>query len=288
MKRAGVIGYPLGHSLSPAIFQAAFDAMGVEARYEAWPTPHDELEARVASLRSDDVLGANVTIPHKEAIVPFLDRLDERAERVGAVNTVANEGGQLVGYNTDVPGFARGLRDDAGFDPMRKRVAVIGAGGAARAVTLALIEGAASVVVLAARTPRRADRVVVDMRKLTSTGITVTWAHWGDGTFMIEFPRADLLVNTTPVGTAGSDTEGQSPIDEQYIPANGVVFDLVYNPPETPLLRAAKARGAKPVSGLGMLVYQAAEALRLWTGQDAPVDAMLAAGRSALGAEATK
>jgi shikimate dehydrogenase len=110
----------------------------------------------------------------------------------------------------------------------------------------------------------------------------VTWAHWGDGTFMIEFPRADLLVNTTPVGTAGSDTEGQSPIDERYIPPNGVVFDLVYNPPETPLLKAAKARGAKPVSGLGMLVYQAAESLRLWTGQDAPIDAMLEAGRQAL------
>jgi shikimate dehydrogenase len=282
MKRAGVIGYPLGHSLSPAIFQAAFDAMGVEARYEAWPTPPDELEARVAGLRSDDVLGANVTIPHKEAIVPLLDRLDERAERVGAVNTVANEGGQLIGYNTDVPGFSRALREDAGFDPMRKRVAVIGAGGAARAVTLARFEGGASVVLLSARTPRRADRVVVDMRKLTSTGITVTWAHWGDGTFMIEFPRADLLVNTTPVGTMGSDTEGQSPIEERYIPADGVVFDLVYNPPETPLLKAAKARGAKPVSGLGMLVYQASESLRLWTGQDAPIDAMLEAGRAAL------
>jgi shikimate dehydrogenase len=286
MKRAGVIGHPLGHSLSPPIFQAALDAMGIDAQYEPWPTPPDELEARIAGLRADDVLGANVTIPHKEAIVPFLDRLDERAERVGAVNTVANESGQLVGYNTDVPGFSRALRDDAGFDPSRKRVAVIGAGGAARAVTLALIESGASVVLLAARTPKRADRIVADMRKLTSTGITVSWAHWGDGTFMQEFPRADLLVNTTPVGTAGSDTEGQSPIDDQYIPATGLVFDLVYNPPETPLLKAAKARGAKAVSGLGMLVYQAAESLRLWTGQDAPVDAMLEAGRAALAGSA--
>ncbi len=286
MKRAGVIGHPLGHSLSPAIFQAAFDALAIEARYEAWPTPPEELEARVSGLRADDVLGANVTIPHKEAVLPLLDRLDERAERAGAVNTIANEGGQLAGHNTDVSGFARSLRDDAGFDPKGKRCVVLGAGGAARAVTLALVESGASVILLAGRSPRRLDKVVADMRRLTATGTTVSWAHWGDGTFMIELPRADLLVNATPVGTHSSDTDGRSPLEQQYIPAGGVVFDLVYNPPETPLLAAAKARGAKTVSGLGMLVYQAAESLRLWTGQEAPGDAMLEAGRKAL-AEAT-
>ncbi len=282
MKRAGVIGHPLSHSISPTIFQAAFEASGGEATYEAWPTTAEQLEGRLNALRGDEMLGANVTIPHKEAVVPLLDRLDERAERIGAVNTIVHKGGDLVGHNTDVSGFARALREDAGFDPKGKRTAVLGAGGAARAVTLALIEGGASIVLLAGRSPRRLDKVVADLRGLTSTGVTLTWCHWQDGVFMTVIPNADLLVNCTPVGTRGSDAEGKSPIADQFLPEKGIVFDLVYNPQTTPLLKAAKKRGAKPFSGLGMLVYQAAESFRLWTGQEAPVQRMLKAGRQAL------
>jgi len=283
MKRAGVIGYPLGHSLSPPIFQAAFDAAGAGAQYEKWETAPDQLEGRLNALRGDDFLGANVTIPHKEAVVPYLDRLDETAQLVGAVNTIRNEAGQLAGYNTDVAGFARALRDDAGFDPKGKRTGIIGAGGAARAVALSLVRSGASIILLVGRTPKRLDKVVVDLRKLEGTGTTITWAHWGDGVFMTVLPSCELLVNCTPVGTKGSDSEGQSPIDVQWLPKSGVVFDVVYNPPETPLLTSAKGRGLKAVSGLGMLVYQAAESFRLWTGQEAPVEKMLAAGREALG-----
>ena len=128
MKRAGVIGYPLGHSISPAIFQAAFDASGIDARYEAWETTPEQLEGRLNALRGDDYLGANVTIPHKEAVLPQLDRLDGAAEHIGAVNTIASVSGQLLGYNTDVAGFARALREDAGFDAKGKRTTIIGAG----------------------------------------------------------------------------------------------------------------------------------------------------------------
>ncbi len=283
MKRAGVIGHPLGHSISPAIFQAAFDAAGVDARYEAWDTPPEELEARVGELRADDVLGANVTVPHKEAVIPLLDRLDEGAERIGAVNTIANDAGQLVGYNTDVAGFARALREDAKFDPKGKRAGVLGAGGAARAVSSVLVEGGASIVLLTGRSPRRLEGVVATFRPLTKAGTTITWCHWLDGTFMTELPRADLLVNCTPVGTKGGPTEGENPMPEEYYPSEGVAFDLVYNPPETPFLRVAKAKGLTPVSGLGMLVYQAAESFRIWTGRDAPVERMLAAAREQLG-----
>ena len=282
MKRAGVIGHPLGHSLSAAIFQAAFDATNVDARYETWPTPPDELEARVTGLRDDDILGANITIPHKEAVVPLLDRLDERAERVGAVNTIANESGQLVGYNTDVGGFARALREDAAFDAKGKEIAILGAGGAARAVALALIEAEASVILVVGRTPRRSDTLVKALRPLTTSGITLTWSYWLDGTSLRVLPEADLVVNCTPIGTQGSETEGESPIAAHLLPGEGVVFDVVYNPPETPLLKLAKERGAKPVSGLGMLVYQAAESFQIWTKQDAPVERMLKAGREAL------
>ena len=120
------------------------------------------------------------------------------------------------------------------------------------------------------------------MRGLTSSGTTITWAHWGDGTFLTFLPAAELVVNCTPVGTRGSESEGKSPLDAALLPPGGVVFDLVYNPPETALLKAAKERGATPVSGLGMLVYQAAESFRIWTGQQAPVEQMLSAGRKAL------
>ena len=282
MKRAGVIGFPLSQSLSPTIFQAAFDAAGVDAQYEAWKTGKAELADRVAGLRAGDVLGANVTIPHKEAVAPMLDRLDELAERTGAVNTIVNEGGTLAGYNTDVAGFARALREDAGFDAKGKRAAILGAGGAARAVALALLEAGAAYVLLTGRTPKRLDKVVADFRGLTKAGSTITWTHRGEGVFLTYLPSADLVVNCTPVGTAGTETEGQSPIEAEHLPGGGLVFDLVYDPQETPLMKLARARGSKAVSGLGMLVYQAAESFRLWTGQDAPVERMLEAGREAL------
>jgi shikimate dehydrogenase len=284
MKRAGVIGYPLTHSLSPAMMQAAFDAAGVEATYEAWPASDDQLEGRLAALRGDDFLGANVTIPHKQGVIPHLDRLDQRAERAGAVNTIANESGQLVGYNTDVSGFARSLREDAGFDAKGKKCAVIGAGGAARAICLALIEAQASYVMVAGRTPPRADALVVALRPLTSAGVTISWTHWLDGVFLTFIPSADLVVNCTPVGTRGSETEGESPLAPEHLPAGAVVFDLLYNPAETALLRAAKERGATPVGGLGMLLYQAAESFRIWTGKDASIDKMREAAVKALGA----
>jgi shikimate dehydrogenase len=284
-QRAGVIGHPLAHSLSPAIIQAAFDALGIDARYEAWPTPPEQLEERIAGLRADDVLGANVTIPHKEAVVPLLDELEERAERIGAVNTIANQGGRLVGHNTDVSGFARALREDAGFDPAGRRVLILGAGGAARAVALALIEAGAALIEVAGRTPSRAERLANDLRPLTRSGVTVTWSYWMDGTFLRVLAEADLIVNCTPLGARGTEGEGQSPVPGELLRKDAVVFDLVYNPEETPLVQAARAQGAKAVSGLGMLVYQAADAVRIWCGQEPPIDRMRAAGQAALAAE---
>ncbi len=287
MKRAGVIGYPLGHSLSPAIVQAAFDAIGLEARYEAWPTPPEELESRLGSLRDGDVLGANVTIPHKETVMPLLDWVDERAGRVGAVNTIANEGGRLAGHNTDVAGFDRALREDAGFEPKGKRVAMLGAGGAARAVAIALIDGGVSTIAVTGPIPEQLEKLIADLRGIAGSGVAPSATDWLDGAFLRALPEADLLVNCTPVGMQGSEMEGESPIAADHLPDGIVVFDLVYNPPETPLVLAARERGAKAVSGLGMLVYQAAESFRLWTGREAPVDRMLEAGLRALEGEAT-
>jgi shikimate dehydrogenase len=281
-KRAGVIGHPLGHSISPALFKAAFDAAGIDATYEAWDTPPENLQGRVDALRGADYLGANVTVPHKTEIQALLDGRDEIATKAGAVNTIVHRDGKLTGHNTDVGGFARSLREDAGFDAKGKATMLLGSGGAARAVALALIDAGASVIYVVARQPRKLDRMVVDLKPLTTTGTTITWAYWGDGSFLRSLAEADLLVNCTPLGTNGSESAGQPAVDASLINPETTVYDLVYNPVETPLVAAAKTRGAKAFSGLGMLVNQAAESFRLWTGQEADRRLMLEAGRKAL------
>jgi shikimate dehydrogenase len=283
-KRAGVIGHPVGHSISPAVYAAAFEAAGVDGTYEAWDTPPDLLEGRVASLRGDEFLGANVTIPHKQSVISLLDDMDDVAKKAGAVNTIVHRDGRLAGHNTDVAGFARSLREDAGFDARGKRTMLLGSGGAARAVALALIEAGAALIYVVARQPKKIDAMVVDLKPLTPTGTTVTWAYWGDGSYLRSLEEAHLIVNCTPVGMAGSQDEGTSVLPADLLQPHTTVYDLVYNPVDTPLVKAARTRGAKAVSGLGMLVYQAAESFRLWTGRDADTDAMLKAGREALGA----
>lgn len=284
-KRAGVIGHPVGHSISPTVYEAAFKAAGIDATYEAWDTPPDTLEGRVNALRGADFYGANVTIPHKVAIREFLDDTSDRAAKAGAVNTVVHEGDRLIGHNTDVTGFARSLREDAGFDAKGKRAMLLGSGGAARAVALALVEAGAQLIYVVGRHPKKIERLVLDLKPLTPQGTTITWAYWGDGSYrnMLEHD-ADLVVNCTPVGMSETDHAGERVLPQELMQARTLFFDLVYNPVETPLTAAAKAAGAKGVSGLGMLVYQAAESFKLWTGQDADTAAMFAAGRAALGA----
>ena len=281
--RAGLIGHPLGHSISPAIFASAFAAAGIDATYEPWDTEPDVLAGRIEALRGDGFLGASVTIPFKEAVVPMLDTTEAAAKTSGAVNTIVHHSGQLVGHNTDVAGFARSLKEDAGFDASGKRCVLLGAGGAARAVGLALVEAGASVIYVVGRQPRRVEGVVLSLKALTRPGTTISWAYWGDGSFLRSLSEADLVVNCTPVGTAGSPTAGQSPIDAKLISEKSTVFDLVYNPSPTPLVAAAQARGAKAIGGLSMLVYQAAEQFKLWTNQDPDVAVMLKAAKDALG-----
>lgn len=283
MSRIAIIGHPLAHSISPAVYAAAFASAGVEGSTELWDAAPDDLEMHVGRLRDADVLGASVTAPYKEAIVPLLDGLDESAEQTGAVNAVSRDGERLTGHNTDVAGFERALREDGGFDPARRHCTIIGAGGAARAVAYALVRAQASVVLLAGHSPKRLEGVTKENRPRTQPGTLITWCHWMDGVFQLELPRSDLLVNCTPAGTKGSESEGEPLIDPKYLPADGLVFDLVYNPPETRLLRDAKAKGARTLSGLPMLVYQAAESFRLFTKKDADVAAMRAAAEAALG-----
>jgi len=281
MKRVGLIGQGLKHSLSAVMQQAALDHCVLDARYELWDTQPDEIERRVTSLRDENCLGANVTVPHKQAVIPFLDELDPVATGAGAVNTIVRQEGRLTGHNTDVVGFAHAL-SEAGLDARGVRAAVLGAGGAARAVTLALIEGEASVISLSDAIPERAEALTADLRALTSSGTTVTWARWGDAAFQRSLRECGLLVNCTPVGMRFGPAEGQSPVVAELIPAGCLAFDLVYNPEETPFLQAARSRGARTAGGLAMLVYQGAASFRLWTGREAPVEIMFSAARKAL------
>lgn len=281
MKRVGLIGHPVAHSLSPAVQNAAFAHHECEERYELWDTEPSGLETRVRELRSDGFLGANVTVPYKQAVMEYIDRLDPLAAQTGAVNTIVNEGGRLAGHNTDVTGFAQAL-SAAGFSTKGKRAAVLGAGGAARAVGLMLVREGAASIDLCDLDVGRAQALAEHLRSLSEGGSVIRAHALSDAAFREAVAGCRLLVNCTPVGTRHSEFEGQSPLDAEAIPPGAFVFDLVYNPPLTPLMAAAQARGAQAVGGLSMLVYQAASSFKLWTGLDAPVDVMLSAAQRAL------
>ncbi len=282
MKYLGVIGHPLKQSLSPIFQQAALDHLRLDILYEAWPTPEDGLTTRVTGLRAPSVLGANVTIPHKQAVLPLIDEIDELARKVGAVNTIVNRDGRLHGYNTDVTGFMRALREDAGFDPAGRRALVAGAGGAASAVVAALIEAKAASVTVINRTASRATRLIEDLWPI-SGDTALNAPPDGYGSWAASLVGRDLLVNCTSVGSAGSPEEKESPVPIDLLRSDLLVYDLIYHPAKTPLMEAVRHRGGRVLGGLPMLIYQGAASFELWTGREAPLGIMFDAARQALG-----
>ncbi|MDI6858071.1 MAG: shikimate dehydrogenase [Dehalococcoidia bacterium] len=277
MKSVGLIGLSLAHSLSPQIHAVAFARHGLDAAYELWDTAPDALEARVRSLRADGCLGANVTVPYKEAVVPFVDSLGETARKTEAINTIVNRGGRLEGHNTDVEGFRRAL-EETGFEPRGRRAVLLGAGGAARAVGVALAEAGAGEIVLTDVIPGRAQALASRLSAL----VAATAVEPAGDALSKAVRSCDLLINCTPLGMRHSPVERDVPVDVSLIPPGSLVFDLVYNPAATPLMEAAAARGARAAGGLAMLVYQAAASFKLWTGLEAPEREMLDEGRRAL------
>ncbi len=277
--RIGLIGDPVGHSVSPAFQQAALDALGIDARYEAWQTTAAELTVRVASLREANVLGANVTVPHKRAVMPLLDAIDDGARRVGAVNTIVNRDGRLAGANTDVAGFIEALRRDGGLDPVGLRVAVLGAGGAARAVVYGLLATGVADVLVLNRTPARARDLAGELGdgRLRAAELPVDTGELGR-----LLADRDLLVNCTSMGMRHGAAEADSPAPEEAIPAGVFVADIVANPLVTPFLVAAQRRGCRTLGGLAMLVRQGAESFEMWTGRPAPLDVMFATASQAM------
>lgn len=267
---AGVIGDPVRHSLSPVLHNAAFAALGLDWVYVAFPVPEGRAPEALTGMRALGIEGLSVTMPHKAAVAGAVDRLSPVAGRLGAVNTVVRRGDELVGDNTDGAGFLDALRAGPGFDPDGRRCLVLGGGGAARAVVLALAQAGAAEVVVVNRTPARGQEAAELAGAAGRTGSA------GDAA------SAELVVNATPVGMAGSGPGGGSEalpggIDPSDLGPGQLVVDLVYEPRVTPLLRAAGSRGATTAGGLGMLVHQAGHALRLWTGEEPPLAVMEAA-----------
>ena len=273
----GIIGHPLHHSISPTFQQAAFDHYGLDVRYMAWDTPPEGLARRIEALRSSQVLGANVTVPYKEAVIPYLDRLTVPAQDMGAVNTIVGQHGILEGHNTDVTGFLQALKENGGFQPQGKRVLLLGAGGAARAAAHALVGAGVGSLTIANRTVERGHRLI------TALGDSCILEAITMEPFSLASRNGwDLIVNCTTLGMRYGPDEGKSPMPETLIPSNALVYDLVYNPQETPLLQQAKKIGARTLGGLPMLVYQGADAFQLWTEREAPLPVMLKAAHQAL------
>jgi shikimate dehydrogenase len=268
---AGVLGWPLTHTLSPVIHNAAFRKVGLDWVFLQWPVPPEELDDAVAGLRALGAMGASVTMPHKEEIVKLLDGLSGDARAIGAVNTIQRLGHRLIGHNTDVDGFRAFLEEDAGLDLEGKSCLVLGAGGAARAVVKALGDLGAAAIAIAARTPERGEEVTAQVGHGDTR--VCDWDEAG-----AEAEAADVIVNATPVGMREGD-----PLPGTSFNSGQVVVDLVYDPPSTEMVERARSAGADAWGGLGMLVHQAAAAFRIWTGQDPPLETMSAAALRAIG-----
>ena len=267
-KICAIIGDPVEHSVSPAMQNAAFKKLGLDYFYVAFPVKPEQLAKAVAGLRALNVSGFNITVPHKVAVIPLLDNIDPQAQKIGAVNTVVNDNGKLTGYNTDAEGFYRALLDRK-ISPENKKITVLGAGGASRAISYILAKKVARLTILNRKEHvAKAENIAAMIKKDFRVNVNIlALDKLPEG-----LKNADILINTTSAGMAPH-------LDESIVPGKllhgvPVVIDIVYNPVETRLLKEAKAAGAQTVNGLDMLVRQGALAFEKWTGQKAPLATM--------------
>jgi shikimate dehydrogenase len=268
MRPVGLIGYPVEHSLSPAMQNAAFRALNLDYHYTLLPTAPEQLAERVRACIAQDFAGWNITVPHKQAMLPFLDEISEEARAVGACNTVRVVDGLLAGFNTDIAGFLHGLEEAGGIEPSSKAL-ILGAGGAARAVAFALSRAGHPVVILSRR-PEQASRLVASLR---CHNAEIGSGPLNQPTLDTYLEDATLLANCTPAGM-WPDTESSPLPDGTYLRPTLLVYDLVYKPRPTRLLQEAMATGCRTQDGLAMLIHQGAEAFKIWTGEEAPIGVM--------------
>lgn len=264
----GLIGsFLIKHSLSPRMHNAAFAALKINAEYRLFELREEELAAFFGSLKENNIYGLNVTVPYKEKVISFLDKISDEAKIIGAVNTIKVSGNGLEGFNTDGEGFIKSLKDDLGFNPQAKAVIILGAGGAARAISVYLCKGKPGSIVIYDVDSNKASKLVSHLNE-NFQGIAISRAA---SIKELQLGKADLLVNATPIGLKESDP---SIIDADILNKNILVYDLIYNPKETKLIKAAKARGIRASNGLGMLLYQGMAAFEIWTGSLAPKEVM--------------
>jgi shikimate dehydrogenase len=272
----GVLGYPAKHSLSPAMHNAAFEHLKINAQYKIFEKPPQELKGFLESLSDENICGLNVTIPYKEKVIPYLHKISDEAALIGAVNTITTEGNRLQGLNTDAEGFLKQLNQDLHFTDFKgKVIAIIGAGGAARAIS----------VILSKENPAGIN--IYDIDNLKSTALVGHLIkHFPGVNFDIarcteELIRGNcrLLINASGAGMKPKDP---LPIEEKFLSKDLIVLDVIYNPPQTKLLKIARQKGCRTANGLGMLLYQGALSFQAWTNQSAPVEVMRQALNQAL------
>jgi shikimate dehydrogenase len=269
-KRVVLIGHPVAHSLSGPMLQAAFDERGIDARHEMLDVTVPQLAGAIEELRGPDFLGAQVTIPHKERVVPLVDRMTEEAHATGAVNTITKEGKRLIGHNTDVPGFRAGLDHLVGRQKMPRQAVILGAGGGARAVVFGLITEGFQRVIVFNRHLHRAEGMVKHFGR-SASHMELRARPWHESIIESELAKTRVLINATSIGLHADE----SPIPAEIIPPGLLVMDLIYNPAQTRFLREAKAAGAEATeNGLVMLLQQGTAQFELWTGQPPPIDLM--------------
>lgn len=278
--RCYIIGYPIGHSMSAVMHNAAFKELKLDFTYKPLEVEPEELKKVTSDiLRASNARGASVTIPHKISIMEYLDEIDFVAKRIGAVNTIVNEGGKLKGYNTDGIGALRAIQEIYG-DLRGVRAVVLGAGGAARAISYMLAKNVSEIRILN-RTSSRAENLCEYLSSLKECHAKISSNGLNINSMSASLQGADILVNTTPLGMH-PETE-DSPVAREHLRSRLLVFDAVYNPPMTRLLRDAKAVGSRILTGVSMLVYQGVVAFELWTGKKAPEGIMMESVLDALG-----
>ncbi|MGA3025799.1 MAG: shikimate dehydrogenase [Bryobacteraceae bacterium] len=270
-------GQPVAENPTGVMQEAAFAALGLNWRYLTVEVPPARLREAIIGVRAFGMRGINLTIPHKVAVMEYLDEIAPDAAVIGAVNTVRCDGERLIGENTDGKGFLRGVRVDAGVDPKGRRAVVLGAGGAARAIVTELALAGVADLVVVNRSVKRGEEMVADL--VAKTNAPIRFEPW-QGTYRVP-GDADLLVNATSIGLY-PDIEAMPPVNLSGARPGMLVSDAVFNPPETRLLAAARQRGLPVLDGLSMLVWQGVIGFQLWTGQDPPVAVMKEALRKAL------
>jgi shikimate dehydrogenase len=262
----GVIGDPIRHSKSPTMLNRAFRERGINGAYAAFHVTGDRLGQAIEGVRGLGMRGLNVTIPHKIEVMAYLDEIHEGARAAGAVNTIVNDNGRLIGYNTDGIGYVRSLKEEVQPELEGRKIIVLGAGGAARGILWALAQEKPESILLANRTEEKA----IELASSFAPELGISAIGWQE--LRAACAEADVVINTTSVGM--SPNVDASPIDASWLTSGSVASDLIYNPLKTAFLKQAEERGCRIHGGLGMFIYQGAYAFEYWTGESAPIDAM--------------